>query len=102
MRGFFCAIRSSAFDTGCISCLRREFIHHGMLDRVKIRSQIGSSQAKITGTESMYSQIRIPLFVGQINIKLADRSLYSERYGLVPSFCFFGIRFTWRRWRGAL
>jgi hypothetical protein len=36
---------------------------------------------------------------GQVNLKLASDSLFSERYGKVPTFVWFGIRFTWRRWK---
>lgn len=43
--------------------------------------------------------IRIPLFIGQINIKNSKGTLFSERYGKVPTFVIFGIRFTWRRWK---
>lgn len=49
--------------------------------------------------ERMGWHIRIPLFVGQINIKPAERSLFSERYGKTPSFVAFGLRVTWRKWR---
>lgn len=42
--------------------------------------------------------IPIPLF-GQINIKLAKDSLFSERHGYVPTFVLCGIRFTWRKKR---
>lgn len=41
----------------------------------------------------------IPFFVGQINVKLARESLWSERVGATPSFILFGVRFTWRKWR---
>jgi hypothetical protein len=34
---------------------------------------------------------------GQVNVKLARDSLFSERYGKVPTFSVFGVRFTWRR-----
>lgn len=44
------------------------------------------------------SLLVIPLFVGQINVKLARNSLASERYGMVPSVRLLGLRLTWRRW----
>lgn len=34
--------------------------------------------------------------LGQINLKLAKHSLFSERNGYVPTIVLFGIRFTWR------
>lgn len=36
---------------------------------------------------------------GQVNVKWDKSTMFSERYGYVPTFCIFGIRFTWRRWR---
>jgi len=36
---------------------------------------------------------------GQINVKLNRNSMFSERYGLVPTISIFGIRFTWRYYR---
>lgn len=40
----------------------------------------------------------IPIWrLGQINVKFAKDSLFSERYGMVPTFAVLGIRFTWRR-----
>lgn len=44
-------------------------------------------------------EIIIPLLIGQINIKRADKTLFSERYGLVPTFVVLGWRVTWRKWR---
>lgn len=39
----------------------------------------------------------IPIFrLGQVNVKFAKHSLFSERYGKVPTIVVFGIRFTWR------
>lgn len=35
---------------------------------------------------------------GQINVKWARDSLFSERNGKVPTVVVFGIRLTWRRW----
>lgn len=46
----------------------------------------------------LYPEIRIPLVLGQINIKLNRDSLYSERYGKVRTLAFCGLRFTWRKW----
>ncbi len=34
---------------------------------------------------------------GQINFKRVENSLFSERYGHVPTFVFAGIRVTWRK-----
>jgi hypothetical protein len=45
------------------------------------------------------TEIIIPLFVGQINIKRVENTLFSERYGHVPTFSIFGWRVTWRKWR---
>lgn len=45
-----------------------------------------------------YRLIRIPLFVGQINIKHKRNSLFSERNGYTPSITIGPIRLTWRRW----
>lgn len=36
---------------------------------------------------------------GQINVKWVEDSLFSERYGQVPTIAMFGVRLTWRRWR---
>jgi hypothetical protein len=36
---------------------------------------------------------------GQVNLKRVEDSLFSERYGKVPTFVLAGIRVTWRRWR---
>lgn len=36
---------------------------------------------------------------GQINIKRIGNSLFSERNGCVPTLAFWGLRFTWRKWR---
>jgi hypothetical protein len=38
---------------------------------------------------------------GHVNVKFAKDSLFSERYGKIPTFAIFGIRFTWRRKIGA-
>jgi len=43
--------------------------------------------------------IRIPLFIGQVNMKPVRDTLFSERYGLVPTFSICGVRLTWRKWR---
>lgn len=48
--------------------------------------------------DRMYRLIRIPLFVGQINIKHKRNSLFSERNGYTPSITIGPIRLTWRRW----
>lgn len=45
------------------------------------------------------SEVIIPFFVGQINIKRAGNTLFSERYGLVPTIVICGWRFTWRKWK---
>lgn len=37
---------------------------------------------------------------GQVNVKKASNSLFSERYKKVPTIVLFGVRFTWRKWRG--
>lgn len=46
-----------------------------------------------------YALFRIPLLVGQINIKHKSNTLFSERYSLVPTFVVGPLRFTWRRRR---
>jgi hypothetical protein len=43
----------------------------------------------------------VPLFVGQLNIKWARNSLFSERNGRVPTIRIGPIRLTWRRWYSA-
>lgn len=45
-----------------------------------------------------YWFIRIPLFVGQINIKPKRGRLFSERNGYRLGFCFAGLYVCWRYW----
>jgi len=45
------------------------------------------------------SFLRVPFFVGQINIKWREATLFSERYGHVPTIAIGPLRFTWRKWR---
>lgn len=47
----------------------------------------------------VYRIYRIPLLIGQINIKHRRNSLFSERNGLVPTITIGPLRFTWRRWK---
>ena len=46
-----------------------------------------------------YWFIRVPLFVGQINIKPNRSELFSERNNLVPVVRVFGVSFIWRKWK---
>jgi hypothetical protein len=47
----------------------------------------------------MLSFFVVPIYpLGQVNVKFDRNSLFSERYGKVPTFSLLGIRFTWRRW----
>lgn len=40
----------------------------------------------------------IPIWrFGQINVKFAENSMFSERHGSVPTCVLFGIRLTWRK-----
>jgi hypothetical protein len=50
--------------------------------------------------EHTMSFLVIPVWpFGQVNLKRVEDSLFSERYGKVPTFVLAGIRVTWRRWR---
>lgn len=49
--------------------------------------------------KAMASFLIIPFFVGQINVKLKKNTLFSERYGQVPTITIGPLRFTWRKWR---
>lgn len=48
---------------------------------------------------SPLSFLIVPLWRGQLNIKLDSKSLPSERFGSAQSIALCGIRFTWRSWR---
>lgn len=45
------------------------------------------------------SSVRVPVFVGQLNVSWAEEALFSERYGLVPTVALGKLRLTWRKWR---
>ena len=46
------------------------------------------------------SFLSIPLFWGRLNLKWASDSLFSERYGYVPTIQIGPFRVTWRLYRG--
>lgn len=43
--------------------------------------------------------IRIPLFVGQLNIKWRRDAWVSERFGMTPTLWLGPIIIVWRKWR---
>ena len=43
---------------------------------------------------------RIPLVIGQINVKWKERALFSERNNCVPTIAIGLLRLTWRWWHG--
>lgn len=47
----------------------------------------------------LYRFIRLRLWFGQLNIKHRDQTLYSERYGKVPTMVIGPVRLTWRKYR---
>ncbi len=64
-----------------------------------IVEQIYDTELQREMTNRGYSFLRIPLFIGRLNVKLNKNSLYSERNNRVPTMVIGRFRITWRKYQ---